>query len=87
MSRVGAYQAAARRCGTVIERADAGIAPRIGGAITKHPLARATADALVRDLRQLGAEAKICDASGDPSDGARVFVYLSGCSFQKGDLS
>jgi len=86
VSRIGAYQAAAARCGTVIERADTGIAPRIGGAITKHPLARATADALVKDLRQLGAEAKIYDPR-DPNDIARVFVYLSGCSFQKGDLS
>ena len=85
MSRVGAYQAAAARCGTVIERADVEIAPRIGGAITKHPLARAVADGLVRDLRQLGAEVKIYE-SRDPSDD-RVFVYLSGCSFQKGDLS
>lgn len=86
MSRVGAYQAAAGRYGTVIERADTSIAPRIGGAITKHPLARATADALVKDLRQLGAEAKIYDPR-NPGDIARVFVYLSGCSFQKGDLS
>lgn len=89
MSRVGAYQAAAARCGTVIERADAHIAPRIGGAITKHPLDRSVADTLVRDLRQLGAEAKLYDPrrrAGDPGDD-RVFVYLSGCSFQKGDLS
>jgi len=85
VSRVGAYQAAAARCGTVIERADTVVAPRIGGGITKHPLARAVADALVRDLRQLGAEAKLYD-SRDPDDD-RVFVYLSGCSFQKGDLS
>jgi hypothetical protein len=85
VSRVGAYQAAAGRHGTVIERADTNGAPRIGGAITRHPLARATADALVKDLRQLGAEAKIHDPR-DPSD-ARVFVYLSGCSFEKGDLS
>ena len=38
----------------------------------------------VKDLRQLGAEAKIYDPR-DASDD-RVFVYLSGCSFQKGDL-
>lgn len=85
MSRVGAYQAAAARCGTVIERADTSVAPRIGGAITKHPLARATADALVKDLRQLGAEAKIVRGNPGVVD-AHVFVYLSGCSFQKGDL-
>ena len=85
MSRVGAYQAAAAHCGTVIERASPGIAPRIGGAITKHPLARDVAAALVRDLRQLGAEAKTYDAR-EPGDD-RLFVYLSGCSFQKGDLS
>ncbi len=85
MSRVGAYQAAAARCGTVIERCEEHIAPRIGGAITKHPLARDVADGLVRDLRQLGAEAKLYDPR-DPND-PRVFVYLAGCSFQKGDLS
>lgn len=85
MSRISAYQAAAARCGTVIERADAGIAPRIGGAITKHPLDRTVADTLVRDLRQLGAEAKIYETR-EPGDD-RVFVYLAGCSFQKGDLS
>lgn len=85
MSRIGAYQAAATRYGTVIERADRLVPPRIGGAITKHPLARATADALVKDLRQLGAEARICDPR-DPNNIARVFVYLSGCSFQRGDL-
>lgn len=85
VSRLGAYQDAAARCGTEIERADAHIAPRIGGGITKHPLARDVADARVRDLRQLGAEAKIYDPR-DASDD-RVFVYLSGCSFQKGDLS
>jgi len=85
VSRVGAYQAVAARCGTVIERADAGVAPRIGGAITKHPLARGVANTLVRDLRQLGAEAKIYDPR-EPGDD-RVFVYLAGCSFQKGDLA
>ena len=85
MSRVGAYQTAAARCGTVIERASRGVPPRIGGGITKHPLARATADALVKDLRQLGAEVRICDPH-DPYN-LGVFVYLSGCSFQKGDLS
>ncbi len=85
MSRVGAYQATAARYGTAIERNDPKEAPRFGGAITKHPLARATAEALVKDLRQLGAEAKIYD-SREPGD-ARVFVYLSGCSFEKGDLS
>lgn len=85
MSRVGAYQAAAARCGTVIERVEADVAPRIGGGITKHPLARDVADALVCDLRQIGAEAKIYDPR-DASDD-RVYVYLSGCSFQKGDLS
>jgi hypothetical protein len=86
VSRVGAYQAAAARYGTVIESASKGLPPRIGGGITKHPLARATADALVKDLRQLGAEAKICDPR-DPNNIARVFVYLAGGSFQKGDLS
>lgn len=85
MSRVGAYQAAAARCGTVIERADSAVPPRVGGAITKHPLARTVAEILIKDLRQLGAEAKIYD-SRDPDDD-RVFVYLAGCSFQKGDLS
>lgn len=80
MSRLSAYQAAAGRYGTVIESAT-----RIGGGITKHPLARATADALVKDLRQLGTEAKIYDPR-DPND-ARIFVYLSGDSFEKGDLS
>ena len=85
MSRIGAYQAAAARSGTQIVRASAGIPPRIGGGITRHPLASTTAEALVRDLRQLGAEARICGPQ-DTRD-ARVFVYLSGCSFQKGDLS
>jgi len=85
VSRVGAYQVAAARCGTEIERVEADVVPRIGGGITKHPLARDVADALVRDLRQLGAEAKIYDPR-DAID-ARVYVYLSGCSFQKGDLS
>ena len=85
MSRVGAYQAAASRHGTAIQRNHPDEAPRFGGAITKHPLARSVADALVKDLRQLGAEAKIYDPR-DPDD-ARVFVYLAGCSFQKGDLS
>ena len=85
MSRIGAYQAAAARCGTLIVRASTGVPPRIGGGITRHPLAHTTADQLVRDLRQLGAEAKICGPE-DTSD-ARVFVYLAGCSFQKGDLA
>lgn len=85
MSRVGAYQAAAARHGTVIARNCPGETPRIGGGITKHPLARDVAEALARDLRQLGAEAKIHDPH-DPSDD-RVFVYLSGSSFQKGDLA
>ena len=84
MSRIGIYQTTAARYGTEIERVEADVAPRIGGGITKHPLARMTADALVKDLRQIGAEAKIYDPR-DPSDD-RVFVYLSGCSFQKGDL-
>jgi hypothetical protein len=84
VSRIGAYQAAAARCGTIIERADPGVAPRIGGGITKHPLTRDVADQLIRDLRQLGAETKIYDPR-EP-DGARVFVYLAGCSFVKGDL-
>lgn len=83
VSRVGAYQVAAARCGTVIERASADIAPRIGGGITKHPLAKNVAETLVHDLRQLGAEAKVCHGSQDE----RAFVYLSGCAFQKGDLS
>jgi hypothetical protein len=86
VNRVSAYQTAAARYGTVIERASRGVPPRIGGGITKHPLARATADALVKDLLQLGAEARICDPR-DPNNIARVFVYLSGCSFQQGDLS
>lgn len=85
MSRVGIYQTTAARYGTVIEHADPHMAPRIGGGITKHPLARACADALVKDLRQLGAEAKIYNPRCDPSNDS-VFVYLSGCSFQKGDL-
>ena len=85
MSRVGAYQAAAARCGTVIERASTGVAPRIGGGITKHPVDRKVAATLISDLRQLGAEARICRDSTDPN--SCVFVYLSGCSFQKGDLS
>lgn len=84
MSRVDAYQAAAARCGTVIERASAGVVPRIGGGITKHPVERKVAATLVSDLRQLGAEARIYPSG--PND-SRVFVYLSGCSFQKGDLS
>ncbi len=83
MSRIGAYQVTAARYGTAIERASPGIAPRIGGAITKHPLAPAVADALVHDLRQLGAEAKTYDAK-EPGDD-RLFVYLAGCSFQKTD--
>ena len=86
MSRVGAYQAAAARCGAIIERASTGVAPRIGGGITKHPVDRKVAATLVSDLRQLGAEARIFRDSTDPTD-SRVFVYLSGCSFQKGDLS
>lgn len=84
MSRMGAYQAAAARCGTLIVRASTSVPPRIGGGITRHPLAHKTADILVRDLRQLGAEAKICGPQ-NTIDG-RVFVYLSGCSFVKGDL-
>jgi hypothetical protein len=84
VSRVGVYQAAAARCGTTIERASNGIPPRIGGGITKHPLARDVAETLVRDLKALGAEAKVC--SHGPQDD-QAFVYLSGCSFQKGDLS
>ena len=84
MSRVGVYQAIATRHGTVIVRADAFVTPRIGGAITKHPLAPAVAEALARELRQVGAEAKVWDPC-DPSDD-RVFVYLAGCAFQKGDL-
>ena len=83
MSRVGIYQAIAARHGTVIERADPNIVPRIGGAITKHPLAVDVALTLVRDLRQLGAEAKTYNAH-EPGDD-RLFVYLAGCSFQKGD--
>lgn len=84
MSRVGAYQVAAARCGTVIERVDVSIPPRIGGAITKHPLAPDVAKTLVRDLRQLGAEAKLYQP--DRSEDDRVFVYLTFRSFQKGDL-
>jgi len=86
VSRVDAYQAAAGRYGTEIERVEPDVAPRLGGGITKHPLARATAEVLVKDLRQLGAEAKIYDPR-DPNDIGRVFVYLSGCAFQKGDLA
>jgi hypothetical protein len=84
VSRIGAYQAAAARCGTVIVRASTGVPPRIGGGITRHPLAPKAAETLVSDLRQLGAEARICGPDNTPD--ARVFVYLSGCSFQKGDL-
>lgn len=84
MSRVRVYQATADRYGTVIERASKGIPPRIGGGITKHPLAREVAEALACDLRALGAEAKVCPQGGQDD---RVFVYLSGCSFQKGDPS
>lgn len=84
MSRVGAYQTAAARYGTAIERADVAIPPRIGGAITKHPLAPDVAKTLVRDLRQLGAEAKLYHP--DRSEDDRVFVYMAGCSFLKGDL-
>ena len=83
MSRVGIYQATAARYGTVIERADPNIVPRIGGAITKHSLACDVAQALVHALRNLGAEAKTYNTN-EPGDD-RLFVYLSGCSFQKGD--
>jgi DNA-binding transcriptional regulator YdaS (Cro superfamily) len=86
VSRVGAYQAAAARCGTAIERADVAISPRIGGAITKHPLAPEVAKTLVRDLRQLGAEAKLYHPDRSEGEGDRLFVYLAGCSFVKGDL-
>lgn len=85
MSRVGIYQTTAACYGTAIERADETIPPRIGGGITKHPLDRTIAEALARDLRQLGAEAKVYDPRNKQDE--RVFVYLSGCSFQKGDLS
>jgi hypothetical protein len=81
MSRIGAYQAAAARYGTTIERAKSSIAPRIGGACTKDPLAPEVAAALMRDLRRLGAEAEAIDAK----DG-QLFVYLFGKSFQKDDL-
>lgn len=84
MSRVGVYQATASRYGTVIERASRGVAPRIGGGITKHPLARDVAEALAKDLRALGAEVRIYPRNEQDD---RVLVYLSGCSFQKGDLS
>lgn len=83
MSRVGAYQAVAARCGTVFQLASTGVAPRIGGAITKHPLDRKVAAQAVSDLRQLGAEVRTCSA--EPGDD-RLFVYLSGCSFVRGDL-
>jgi hypothetical protein len=84
VSRVGLYQTTAAKYGTVIERCDPECPPLFGGGITKHPLARKTAEALAADLRQIGAEAKIYDPR-DPQD-ARVFVYLSGCSFVRGDL-
>lgn len=82
MSKVGIYQTTAARYGTVIEPCSPGFAPTIGGGITKHPIARDAAVALTRDLRQLGAEARVTD---DDNAGERAFVYLSGCSFMKGD--
>lgn len=85
MSRLGSYQTAAARCGTVIERADPQCPPLFGGGVTKHPLARTVAAGLIRELNQLGAEAKVRE-SRDPDDPDRVFVYLAGCSFHKTDL-
>ncbi len=84
MSRIDAYQTAAARYGTLIERASRGVPPRIGGGITKHPLARAIAEALANDLRALGAEVRIYPRNAQDDRG---LLYLSGCSFQKGDLA
>lgn len=81
MSKLGLYQEIAKRHGTVIESTSPGVVPRIGGGNTKHPLATDVAELLARALREVGAEAKVCPAD----DEGRRFVYLSGCSFVKGD--
>lgn len=84
MSRVGAYQAAATRCGTTIVRADPNLRPLHGGAVTKHPLTNDAANTLVKELRQLGADAKIADSGDDYA--SSVYVYLACSSFQRSDL-
>lgn len=74
------YQAAARDCGTRFVPASPGFAPLLGGAITKHPVALAVAGRLANAIRELGGEARIVGDNGDQS-----FVYLSGCSFDRGE--
>lgn len=79
--RLELYQTAAAACGTVIERADPACKPLFGGGITKHPLALSTAERLATEIKNAGGEARLLK----PDDTGRVLVYLSGCSFTKGD--
>lgn len=79
MSKLGLYQEIAKRHGTVLEAASPGMRPQLGGGISKHPLADAVAASLAKELRKIGAEARLVPLHPD------ALVYLSGCSFVKED--
>lgn len=86
MSRLGLYQEIAKRHGTVLEAASPGMRPQLGGGITKRPLADAVAASLVKELRNVGAEARLVSLNIDAfALNTDAFVYLSGCSFVKED--
>lgn len=59
-----AFNAAADRCGTIFEPSSPGFSMRIGGACTKHPLARDVAAVLIAECRRLGGEARAIKTNG-----------------------
>lgn len=85
MSRVAAYQAAAKLAGTAFERADPQVRSNIAGAITRHPIDRDAAAELAVQCRAAGGEAKLVDEYDDGTASAFAYVYLSGCSFNSKD--
>lgn len=76
--RMREYRTIAEKYGTRLTPASPGFPCRVGGAITLHPLALSTADALMGELRAAGAEVRPTRPVDD-----RSHVYLSGCSFTK----
>ena len=80
LTRLELYQIAAKLCGTIFEAASPPFKPMIGGAVTKHPLAFDVAEHLAKECRDAGGEARLSDDKA-----GHAFVYLSGCSFDRGD--
>jgi hypothetical protein len=79
--RIEAYKAIAARCGTKLEAASPGYPLVIGGCRSETLLAIDVANSMIAELNTAGAEAKLL---GDGDDG-RAYVYLAGCSFDRGD--